>query len=438
MESKRRRHIVVVGGGFGGIAVANALKKVDAEVTIIDRLNHHLFQPLLYQVATAALSPGDIAAPIREILGKNSKINVLMGEVQEIRPKENSLVLKDGRSINFDELVLATGAQYNYFGHDEWAEYAPGLKSIGDALIVREKILLSMEEAEQVQDIELRKPLLTYVVIGGGPTGVEMAGAIGEIARSSFLNGYRNIRAEDIDIYLIEAGPRILNAFPESLGADAKNMLGKLGVKVLLNTPVTKIEREKVYIASEAIETSNIIWAAGIKAPTLLDTMNVQQDRSGRVLVSPDLSIPKYPNIFVIGDSAHLGDEKGNPLPALAPVATQQGRYIGKLLANPTLRTSDYPGFKYFDKGTMATVGRAKAVADIKGVTFSGVFAWLLWSFIHILSLIGFRSRIRVFIEWIWNFLTFKRGVRLITDRSGCEHCEISVKSRAKPLEYHA
>lgn len=436
MEIKRR-HIVIVGGGFGGIAVANALKNTDADVTIIDRLNHHLFQPLLYQVATAALSPGDIAAPIREILGKNSKINVIMGEVQEIRPEEDILVLADGSLITFDQLVLATGAQYNYFGHEEWAEYAPGLKSIGDALIVREKILLSMEEAEQVQDVELRKPLLTYVVIGGGPTGVEMAGAIGEIARSSFLNGYRNICAKDIDIYLIEAGPRILNAFPESLGEDAKNMLEKLGVKVLLNTPVTNIERGKVYIATQTIKTSNIIWAAGIKAPTLLDTMKVEQDRSGRILVNHDLSIPKYPNIFVIGDSAHLVDKKGNPLPALAPVATQQGKYIGKLLAKPTLTKSDHPGFKYFDKGTMATVGRAKAVADIKGVTFSGVFAWFLWSFIHILSLIGFRSRIRVFMEWMWNFFTFKRGVRLITDRSGCEHCGAPVKSRAKSLEYH-
>lgn len=436
MQTKQR-HIVIVGGGFGGIAVANALKNTDADVTIIDRLNHHLFQPLLYQVATAALSPGDIAAPIREILGKNSKINVIMGDVKEIRPEENILVLWDGRLITFDQLVLATGAQYNYFGHEKWAEYAPGLKSIGDALKVREKILLSMEEAEQIQDIELRKPLLTYVVIGGGPTGVEMAGAIGEIARSSFLNGYRNIRAEDIDIYLIEAGPRILNSFPESLGEDAKKMLGKLGVKVLLNTPVTKIEKEKVYITNKSIKTSNIIWAAGIKAPTLLDSIKVEQDRSGRVLVNPDLSIPKYPNIFVIGDSAHLGDEKGNPLPALAPVATQQGKYIGKLLAKPALRNSDHPGFKYFDKGTMATIGRAKAVADIKGVTFSGVFAWFLWSFIHILSLIGFRSRIRVFMEWMWNFFTFKRGVRLITDRSGSEHLEIPVKSRTEPLEYH-
>ena len=436
METKRR-HIVIVGGGFGGIATAHSLKNADADVTIIDRLNHHLFQPLLYQVATAALSPGDIAAPIRAILGKNSKINVIMGEVREIRPDEHTLILSDDQLIIFDRLVLATGAQYNYFGHEEWAEYAPGLKSISDAVKVREKILLSMEEAEQIQDVLLRKPLLTYVVIGGGPTGVEMAGAIAEIAKSSFLNGYRNINAEDIDIYLIEAGPRILNAFPESLGRAAMNMLAKLGVKVLLNTPVTKIEKEIVYIDTGSIQASNIIWAAGIKAPTLLDTMDVEQDKAGRVMVNPDLSIPKYPDIFVIGDSAYLVDEKGIPLPALAPVATQQGKYVGNLLSTPDLRAADRSGFKYLDKGTMATVGRAKAVADIRGLKFSGVFAWFLWSFIHILSLIGFRNRTRVFVEWIWNFFTFKRGVRLITDRSGCKDSNTQEQSRTKSLEYH-
>lgn len=437
MEAKRR-HIVIVGGGFGGIATANSLKNVDADVTIIDKYNHHLFQPLLYLVATASLSPGDIAAPIRAILGKNSKINVIMEEVKEVRPEENTLLLNDGRLIIFDQLVLAVGAQYNYFGHEEWAEYAPGLKSISDALKVREKILLSMEDAEQIQDVVLRSPLLTYVIIGGGPTGVEMAGAIAEIAKSSIMNGYRNINPKDIDIYLIEAGPRVLNAFPESLGEAAKNMLVKMGVKVLLNTPVTKIEKDKVHIGTESIKASNIIWAAGIKGPTLLDTLNVEQDRAGRVLVDPNLSIPKYPNIFVIGDSAHLKDEKGIPLPALAPVATQQGRFIGKLLAKSAITAgSDDHVFKYLDKGTMATIGRAKAVADIRGLKFSGVFAWFLWSFIHILSLIGFRNRARVFVEWIWNFFTFKRGVRLITDRSEHEQSDISPKSGANPLKYH-
>lgn len=426
----KRRHIVIVGGGFGGIATANALKNADVDVTVIDRLNHHLFQPLLYQVATAVLSPGDIAAPLRTIMGKIPNVKVLLAAVEKILPEKKALKLRDGSIIYFDQLVLATGAQYNYFGHEEWAEFAPGLKSIGDALKVREEMLLSLEKAEQLENSKLRKSLLTYVIIGGGPTGVEMAGAIAEIAGTIVKHGYRNITAADIRVYLIEAGPRILNAFPESLGEKAEKMLKKLNVKVLLNTPVTNIEKNKVYLKVGSIETPNIIWAAGIKASALMDTLSVEQDRSGRVHVNSDLSIPKHPDIFVIGDSAHLADKNGNPLPALAPVATQQGKFIGKLLAEKTSR-SIRPKFVYNDKGTMATIGRAKAVADIKGFEFSGLFAWFLWSFVHVLTLIGFRNRTHVFIEWIWNFFTFRRGVRLITDRSGCAYCtsyEISKK----------
>lgn len=419
----KKRHIVIVGGGFGGMATANALKHTDAEVTLIDRLNHHLFQPLLYQVATAALSPGDIAAPLRSIMRKNPKIEVLLGEVEKILPNEKSLILRDGRNICFDQLILATGAQYNYFGHEEWAQFAPGLKSIGDALKVREKMLFSMESAEQLEDSELRKSLLSYVVIGAGPTGVEMAGAIAEIARNSATHGYRNIGPDDVHIYLVEAGPRILNAFPESLGQKAEKGLKKLGVKILLNTPVTNIEKNKVHLKVGSIETPNIIWAAGIKASPLLRSLNVAQDGSGRVMVSPDLSIPEYPDIFVIGDSAHLENKKGNPLPALAPVATQQGKFLGKLLSKEPRGKTAPTRFVYRDMGTMATIGRAKAIADIGGLKFSGFFAWCLWSFIHILTLIGFRNRIYVFVEWMWNFFTFKRGVRLITDRSGCAYC---------------
>jgi len=432
-----RRHIVIVGGGFGGIATANTLKNTDADVTIIDRLNHHLFQPLLYQVATAALSPGDIAAPLRAIMAKNSRVKVLLAAVEKIIPENKSLILGDGRIINFDQLVLATGAQYNYFDHNEWAEFAPGLKSIGDALKVREEMLLSLEKAEQLEDSKLRKQLLTYVIIGGGPTGVEMAGAIAEMAGNSAMHGYRNINTEDIKVYLIEASARILNTFPESLGEKAENMLKKLNVTILLNTPVTKIEKHKVYIKEDCFETANIIWAAGIKASSLMDTLNVEQDRSGRILVNPDLSIPKYPDIFVIGDSAHLNDIKGNPLPALAPVATQQGKFIGRLLTKDTVK-SLWPEFVYNDKGAMATIGRAKAVAYIKGFKFSGLFAWFLWSFVHVLSLIGFRNRILVFVEWTWSFFTFKRGVRLITDRSGCRYCstyETSKKHKLKEVE---
>lgn len=422
-----RKHIVIIGGGFGGIATAKALKNSEAEITIIDRLNHHLFQPLLYQVATAELSPGDISAPIRAIVNENPRIKVILGEVQDIDPKNKTLRLRNGKSLSFDQLVMATGAQYNYFGHEEWAQFAPGMKSVSDALKVREQLLGSMEEAEQISNSDKRKSLLTYVIIGGGPTGVEMAGAIAEIAGNGAKHGYRNIKPDDARIFLIEAGPRILNAFPESLGEKAKTMLEKMGVKVLLNTPVTNIEKNKVHLKVGSIETPNIIWAAGIKASSLLDTLNVEQDRSGRVLVRQDLSIPQYPDIFIIGDSSHIKDKTGMPLPALAPVATQQGKFVGRLLSKEANRNPNAK-FVYTDKGTMATIGRAKAVADIRGLKFSGFFAWTLWSFIHVLTLIGFRNRTRVFVEWIWNYFTYKRGVRLITDRSKCESCATDEK----------
>ena len=418
---QERKHIVIIGGGFGGIATAKALKNDHLDITIIDRLNHHLFQPLLYQVATAELSPGDIAAPIRAIVNENPKIKVILGEVTKIDPKEKKIHLKNDHSISFDQLVVATGAQYNYFGHDEWAEFAPGMKSVSDALKVREQLLMSMEEAEQLDDQNKRNALLTYVIIGGGPTGVEMAGAIAEVAGNGAKHGYHTIKPEDAKIYLIEAGPRILNAFPESLGKDAKKMLEKMGVKVLLNAPVTHIEQNKVHLRVGSIETSNIIWAAGIKASSLLDSLKVEQDRSGRVLVGSDLSIPNYPDIFIIGDSAHSKDKDGKPLPALAPVATQQGKFLGKLITENKIGSG--AKFVYTDKGTMATIGHAKAVADIKGLKFSGFFAWILWSFIHVLTLIGFRNKTQVFMAWMWSYFTHKRGVRLITDRSKCEAC---------------
>jgi NADH dehydrogenase len=433
-KESKRKHIVIIGGGFGGIATAKALKKADVDITIIDRLNHHLFQPLLYQVATAELSPGDIAAPIRAIVNDNPSVEVILGEVKKIDPKEKSVHLQNGRSITFDQLVMATGAQYNYFGHEEWAEFAPGMKSVSDALKVREQLLMSMEEAEQLEDSNKRKSLLTYVIIGGGPTGVEMAGAIAEVAGNGAKHGYHSIKPEDSKIYLIEAGPRILNAFPESLGENAKKMLEKMGVKVLLNTPVTNIEKNKVHLKVGSIETPNMIWAAGIKASSLLDSLKVEQDRSGRVLVGSDLSIPSYPDIFIIGDSAHSEGKDGAPLPALAPVATQQGKFVGKLLAKGNQRPNNAK-FIYKDRGTMATIGRAKAVADINGLKFSGFFAWVLWSFIHVLTLIGFRNRTRVFVEWVWNYFTYKRGVRLITDRSKCESCTTYEKPRKELLE---
>ena len=428
MYSRQKRHIVIVGGGFGGIAAARQLRRADADVTLIDKTNHHLFQPLLYQVATAALSPGDIAAPIRSILGKYSNIRVLLGEVDQIQPDQKFLKMVDRRKISYDQLILAPGARYNYFGNTDWEKYAPGLKSLRDGLQIRERILFSLEEAEQIDDPKLREPFLTFVIIGGGPTGVEMAGAIAEIAKHNRLWDYKNISPNEVRIFLVEAGANILNGYPASLSEKAREDLEKMGVRVLLNTPVTDIKENRVTFKKGSITTPNIIWAAGVVASPLLDSLNVKRDHTGRVYVRPDLRVPDYPDIFVIGDSACVEDQQGNPLPALAPVANQQGKFVGKLLRNTGDSVQLQAAFHYVDKGTMATIGRAKAVADIRGFKFTGFAAWFLWSFIHILFLIGFRNRFRVFAEWVWYYFTFKRGVRLITDRTSCQHCRSEPK----------
>ena len=414
-KASHKRHVVIVGGGFAGINAAKNLKRSNVDITLIDKTNHHLFQPLLYQVATAALSPGDIAVPIRAILGDRQNVKVLLGEVTDIHKSEKSLTLKDGRTVDFDHLVLAPGARYNYFGNRDWEKHAPGLKTISNALEIRERILLSLEEAEQIDDPKLREPYLTFVIVGGGPTGVEMAGAIAEIAKRNMMRDYSNFSKNETRIFLVEAGPRILNGYPESLSEKARETLEDMGVRVLLNTPVTALGEGKVKFNEGVIETPNLIWAAGVAASPLLSSLNTEQDKTGRVIVKEDLSIPGYPDIFVLGDAAHF-EQDGSPLPALAPVAIQQGKYIAELL-----KQEDSPdsrkAFHYIDKGTMATVGRAKAVADIRGFKFSGFFAWLLWCFVHILFLIGFRNRFKVFVEWIWFYFTFKRGVRLITNR---------------------
>ena len=411
-----RKHVVIVGGGFGGIYLAKKLKKADVDITIIDKNNHHLFQPLLYQVATAALSPGDIAVPIRAILGERKGLKVLLGNVTEVNKKDKFVSLENGRQINFDYLVLAPGAQYNYFGNDDWKQHAPGLKSVGDALQIRERILLSLEKAEQLEDPKLREPYLTFVVIGGGPTGVEMAGAIAEIAKRNMMRDYNTFSKNETRIFLVEAAPKILNGYPDSLSERARESLEDMGVRVLLNTPVTDIGHHKVSFSEGTINTPNIIWAAGVAASPLLSSLETEQDRTGRVVVNDDLSIPGHSNIFVIGDAAHKKDKNDNPLPALAPVAIQQGEFLGTMIRDE-INGEDRQAFHYVDKGTMATIGRAKAVADIRGFKFSGFFAWILWSVVHIFFLIGFRNRFRVFVEWMWHYFTFKRGVRLITDR---------------------
>lgn len=410
------KHVVIVGGGFAGINVAKELGKTGYAITIVDKSNHHLFQPLLYQVATAALSPGDIAIPIRAVFTKRKNVNVVFGKVIDIKKQEKKLILSDNQVITYDYLVLAPGANYNYFGNDQWAKYAPGLKSLSDALNIREQILLSLEKAEKISDPKERKHFLTYVVIGGGPTGVEMAGSIAEIAKRNMMRDYRNLKKGETQIHLIEAADSILNGFKDPLPQKAHETLEKMGVNVLLNSPVQDIKKDGVQLTDRFIKTPNIIWAAGVSASPLLSMLEEESDRIGRIKVNKDLSIKSDNSIFVVGDAAHFQDEEGNPLPGIAPVAIQQGKFIGKLL-KAELNQQQRPMFTYVDKGTMATIGRAKAIADIKGFKLTGFFAWLMWGFVHIFFLIGFRSRFRVFAEWTWHYLTFKRGVRLITKK---------------------
>ena len=412
---KNRPEIVIVGGGFGGISAAKALRKTNCNITLVDKRNHHLFQPLLYQVATAALSPGDIAVPIRAIFGSDKNIRTVLGEVISIDKTNNRLHLADDSSIDFDYLILAPGAIYNYFGNEDWKNHAPGLKTLKNALSVRERILISLEEADKLDDPQTRKKYLTYAVIGAGPTGVEMAGAIAEIAKRNMMRDFRNINMEETEVFLIEAAGNVLNGYPEDLSNKAKSDLEEMGVKVLLNNPVKSIREDGVELEDSFIETPNIIWAAGVKASPLLGSLDCDLDKMGRAVVEDHLNIPDHDSIFVIGDAAHVKDEDGQPLPALAPVALQQGKYLAKLIKKRESGKKASP-FNYIDKGTMATIGRAKAVADIRGLKFSGFVAWMLWSVIHIFFLIGFRNRFRVFAEWVWHYLTFKRGVRLITN----------------------
>ena len=410
------KHIVIIGGGFGGINVAKSLRETDYKITIIDKSNHHLFQPLLYQVATAALSPGDIAVPIRSIFSKQNNVHVILGEVVAVSKEDQIVQLAEGDVIPFDYLIIATGAQYNYFGNDEWEPIAPGLKSIDDAVRIRERILFSLEKAEKIPEVEDRKPYLTFVVIGGGPTGVELAGSIAEIAKRNMMREYRNFHKNETTVYLIEAAGGVLNGFSENLSQNALETLTTMGVQVILNSPVQKITKQGVQLKNHFIETPNVMWAAGVSGTSLTNSMKEEKDRIGRIKVLPDLSIPNYSNIFVIGDAAYCLDKDENPLIGVAPVAMQQGKFLGKLLKNE-LKNKTREIFSYTDKGTMATIGRAKAVADIQGFKVTGFIAWLLWGVIHIFFLIGFRNRFRVFAEWIWHYITFKRGVRLISKK---------------------
>ncbi len=406
-------HVVIVGGGFGGLNAARALSRRPVRVTLLDRRNYHLFQPLLYQVASAALSPADIATPLRSILRKAANISVLLAEAETIDLANRRLVLDQGE-VGYDALILAAGAGHSYFGHDDWELLAPGLKTLEDALEIRRRVLLAFEAAERESDGAERRALLTFVIVGAGPTGVELAGALAEIARETIARDFRAIDPRQARIILLEGGPRILPSFPEPLSKRAEMALSGLGVEVRTGSTVTRITPDAVWVGGEQIRSRAVLWAAGVAASPLARSLGVPLDRAGRVLVEPDLSIPGHPEAFVIGDLAAFIHQTGQPLPGLAPVAIQQGRAVADNVLR-RLRGEPTRPFHYFDKGSMAAIGRAKAVAVLGRLRLWGFPAWLAWVFVHILYLIGFRNRFLVVFEWAWAYFTYQRGARLIT-----------------------
>jgi len=411
-----RPQVVIVGAGFAGLDAARALRGADLDITVIDRHNYHVFQPLLYQVATAALSPGDIASPIRWILRRQANVRVLLATVSTVDHAGKAVVLDDGTRLPFDYLILAPGATHSYFGHDDWAAHAPGLKTLDDALAMRRRMLLAFEEAEREDNAERRRHLLTFVLIGGGPTGVELAGALAEIARHTLRAEFDTIDPESACIILIEAGPSILPSFPESLRGAARHALRKLGVEVWEQAKVTDIGSDAVTVGDARVAAHTIIWAAGVAGSPLGLSLGVAVDRVGRVMVNEDLSVPEHPSIFVAGDLAGFTHQGGQQLPGVAQVAKQQGTHAAR---NVLRRIGQQPTtpFHYRDPGNMATVGRAHAVADFGWARFSGFAGWLLWLFVHIMFLVGFRNRLSVLLQWGTSYMTYQRSVRLITGR---------------------
>lgn len=405
--------IVIVGAGFAGIRVAKGLKSFPVKISVIDRANHHLFQPLLYQVATATLSPAAIASPIRSVLRDQENVEVILAEVTGI-DRQRKLVLAGERSFPYDYLVVATGARHSYFGHDDWETFAPGLKAIPDATAIRQKILIAFEKAEMETDPERRQDWLRFILVGGGPTGVEMAGAIAELAHRALASDFRKIDPRSAKVILVEAGTRLLAAFPESLSRKSKESLERLGVDVMLGSRVEQIDAEGVVVNGTRLKSRTVIWTAGVTASPAAKWLGVEPDRAGRVKVLPNLSITEDKNIFVLGDTACALGEDGKPLPGIAPVAMQEGQFVARLLRKRIRGQAEPTEFRYLDKGNLATVGRSSAVADLGRVKLSGRLAWVAWLIVHIYYLIGFRNRLVVLLEWAWAYVTFQRGSRLI------------------------
>ncbi len=419
-QEPRRQRVVIIGGGFGGLAAAQSLRGSGLETVLIDRTNHHLFQPLLYQVATAALSPSDIAWPLRAIFRSRSDVQVVMAEVRAVDLRERRVHLSHGESVTYDMLVLAPGGRHSYFGHDQWEAHAPGLKTLSDAVAVRERLLVSFEKAERLRGTAQAQACLTFVIVGGGPTGVELAGAVAEIGRIGMKPDFRCLQSMTPRVLLLEGQDRLLPSYPPSLGVQAHRALEALGVTVRLNTLVRDVTPQGVATDGEFIEAANVIWAAGNVASPLVGALPVSLDRAGRAIVEPDLTVPGHPWVFVIGDAASASGPDGMPLPGIAPVAMQQGRYVGRMIASRR-PTGERPPFRYVDRGMMATIGRAKAVAQLGPLRLSGLSAWLIWCVVHILFLISVRNRYRVMSEWVWYYLTYRPGARVIYCRPEME-----------------
>jgi NADH dehydrogenase len=407
-------HVVIIGAGFGGLTAAQALKRVPVRITVVDRTNHHLFQPLLYQVAMAGLSPADIAAPIRSVLRQQRNVSVLLDEATGVDFNARVVNLR-GDQLKYDYLALATGGRTSYFGHDDWEKFAPGLKDLDDAVEIRRRVLMAFEAAERESAAERRRELMTFVVVGGGPTGVELAGAIAELARFVLARDFRSIHPEAAEILLLEGGPRILPSFAPDLSESAQRQLTELGVRVGTNAQVTNINEHGVYLGQEKITASTVIWGAGVRATALTAGLGLPLDRAGRILIEPDLTVPGHRNVFAIGDMTYL-EQDGNPLPGVSPVAMQMGRCVARNIEND-LAGKPYEKFRYLDKGSMATIGRKAAIAEIGKLHLSGFAAWLAWLLVHIFFLIGFRNRFVVIFNWAWSYFTYQRGARLITGR---------------------